>query len=256
MGKKNRTNGFVTSIPIPDVMIAHPRGFYDNVIALDGDEVLFAFNDAFEAHARQLELSVRAQKSETYIFHRDPATGVTQSQTGAIMRGLMSTIGGVEFIEGAIDAVKSARGQNIGIRVLTALFAARNPSSEGGQDVDSARGLRTKQLLDAGVVAQEDHVLYCEAHLKPVAMLYHGLHIPVLVDDRESTLISVTADYGLIAIGIDSRRRHNIPDGKGKMDDYGVVWFKTLYQATPFILDLYARMQSLKLIGEGVKTAS
>lgn len=113
----------------------------------------------------------------------------------------------------------------------------------------TAREGRTTQFLNAGVVLSADHVIFCEAHAKPIFMLDKLLlRIPVLVDDRASTLVSARKDHGLIAVGIEGSRTLRLPKGKGLVDRYGVVWFNSLSSAMPAIMEAFAQLQALGLL--------
>ncbi len=251
---------YVKSIPIPDVMRDQGAGFFDRILACDADGVLVNFDARVQEHANASSSVNKAKKfslsnSRTYYYHRDPATGLSKSEMGRIFRELMGKtkggIGDLEFYDGAIDAIKKARRAGIGTRVLTNLPGAMDPSPDAGQSYGwgTPRQLRKGQFLHADIVTEEDHVIFCEAHEKPTFMLDRILlRIPLLIDDRASTLVSAARDHGLIAVGVESSRTLKLPKGKGLLDQHGVVWFNSLTAAMPAVIEVFAEMQKLGLL--------
>ena len=249
----------VKSIPIPDVVREQGQGYFDAILACDADGVLVDFDARVQAHATVTLSTNRSQfhlqDSRTYFYHRDPATGLSREQMGHVFRDLMGKtkggIGDLEFYAGAIKAIKKARRAGIGIRVLTSVPGALDSSPDAGQSYGwgTSRELRTKQFLDTGIILEEDHIIFCAANEKPDVMLDKILlHIPLLIDDRASTLVSASRDNGLIAVGIESSRTLTLPKGHGLRDRYGVVWFNTLKDAMPHVIQAFYKMQSLGLL--------
>ena len=79
-------------------------------------------------------------------------------------------------------------------------------------------------------------------------MLKRGDHIPVIVDDRPSTLVSARWDYGLIAIGI---RKPGTNYNQGNYP--GIVWFSSLAAALPSLKQLYDTLEANKLINRAFR---
>lgn len=250
-------NKFVQSIPIPDVMRELGPRYFDRTIACDADGVLVDFDSYAQRHASATMPKGRTcqlTRSRTYFHHRDPATGVSKDEMGRVFRELMGRtkggMGELDFYAGAIEAIQQARAAGIATRVLTSLPGAHDSSPDSGQSYGwgTAREGRTRQFLNAGVVLSADHLIFCDAHAKPIFMLDKLLRIPVLIDDRASTLVSARKDHGLIAVGIESSRTLRLPKGKGLMDRYGVVWFNSLRSAMPAIIQVFEEMQTLGLL--------
>ncbi|CAN5302905.1 hypothetical protein BH10CYA1_BH10CYA1_53430 [soil metagenome] len=250
---------FVSSIPIPEVMRDQGARYFDLVLACDADGVLVDFDSRVQKHATESLLRgnhhFKLKESRTYYYHRDPKTQLSKEQMGRLFRELMGRtkggIGDLDFYEGAVDAIRKARKKGIEARVLTNLPGALDASPDAGQSYNwgTARQQRIQQFVKAGVVLEEDHVIFCEAHDKANVMLDKILlHIPLLVDDRASTLVSARADHGLIAVGIESSRTLKLPKGKGLIDRYGVVWFNSLQDAMPAIIEVFAELQELGLV--------
>lgn len=249
---------YVQSIPIPDVMRELGPRYFDSIVACDADGVLVNFDSYAQRHASASLPPGRTcylTHSRTYFHHRDPATGVSRDEMGRLLRELMGRtrggMGELPFYPGAIEAIQEARTAGIGTRVLTSLPGAHDSSPDGGQSYGwgTAREGRTRQFLNAGIVKSADHVIFCDAHVKPIFMLDKLIwRIPVLIDDRASTLVSARNDHGLIAVGIASARPLRLPKGKGLIDPYGVVWYNSLQSAMPAIIQVYAAMQALGLL--------
>lgn len=253
------TDKIVKSIPLSAVMRERGYGYFDPIIACDADGVLVDLETRMEEHAAQMmgdmRYPVNLATSRTYFHHRDPGTRISKDEIGHLLRELMNQtrggIGDLDFYPGAIKAIKNARKAGISTRVLTSLPGAFDSSPDNGQSYawGTARELRTQQFLTAGVIQEENHIVFCDAHEKPDWMLDRLLlHIPLLIDDRASTLISASVDHGLIAVGIESERTLTIPAGKGLLDRYGVTWFNSLSQAMPHILTVFNKMERKGLL--------
>lgn len=250
---------YVKSIPLAPVLRERGPGYFDPIIACDADGVLVDLQKRMEEHAAKMmgnrRFPVNLSTSRTYFHHRDPGTRVSKDEIGNLMRELMNQtrggIGDLEFYPGAVKAIKKARKAGISTRVLTSLPGAFDSSPDSGQSYGwgTARELRTEQFLAAGVIEEENHIAFCGAHEKPDWMLDRLLlHIPLLIDDRASTLISASVDHGLIAVGIESERTLILPAGKGLLDRYGVTWFNSLSEAMPHIITVFNKMERKGLL--------
>ncbi len=250
---------YVKKIPIPDVVREQGAGYFDSILGCDADGVLVDFDSRVQEHVgvittgRQRPINVK--NSRTYFYHRDPATGLSKAQMGQVFRDLMGKtkggIGDLQFYKGAVEAIKKARAAGIETHILTSLPGALDSSPDSGQSYGwgTPRQMRVQQFLKAGVITEEDNIIFCSAHDKPDFMLDRILlHIPVLVDDRASVLVNASKDHGLIAVGIESSRTLTLPEHYALLDRYGVVWFNSLKDAMPAIIKAYAKMRSLGLL--------
>jgi hypothetical protein len=236
-------------IPIPDSVMMRPKGYWDRKVALDADEVLLKYLAALEEHIRSnwkrnnIDRVVDLKGSDHYYLHANPArTGLTREEAGFFMREFaQKTRGGfgdLEFYPGAIQAVMQLWQHRIHPLVITDVPDGLQTSADNHQPHgwSTGRAAREAQLLSVGIIRTKDDIIFCEAHRKPSEMV-DGLHrIPILVDDRKSTLM-LAQERGLIAIGI---RRPELRYNHG--DCEGIIWFESLEEAIEPILDVFRRL--------------
>jgi hypothetical protein len=242
-------------IEIPETVLARPEEFWDPTVAVDADEVLVRFIGQAERHinARRQAHGQRPADlcaTQTYFFHGDPRVGLTAAEEAEAIKQLaLATQGGMgslEFYNGAVGAMKSLRASGIQPFVMTHVPSALDTSGAHEQRYGwgSAQAGRTEQFMQAGIIRDAEDLIFCRAAEKPAVMLDGIYHIPLLVDDRPSTLVSARWDYGLIAVGVrTAATRYN----QGAFE--GITWFDSLADAVPEIKRVFAELSRRHLIG-------
>lgn len=244
-----------SKIIIPPTVLSRPRGFWDRALAVDADEVLVRFGARVNDHINRSRRShgqapLDVLRSKTYYFHADPSVGLSKEEEGEVIRQVaLATQGGMgtlEFYDGAVDAMKTLRASCIQPFVLTNVPNAleNSPAHEQRYGWGTAQAARTEQLRAAGAIRDSEDVIFCAAADKPRWMLERMYHLPLLVDDRPSTLISARWDYGLIAVGIRSAQTGY---NQGAFED--VTWFDSFAAAVPAIQEVFAELERRDLLG-------
>lgn len=236
-------------IPIPDSVWQRPAGYWDAIVALDADEVLVRYLDGLEGHIRSvwatngIQRTVNLKESPAYYLHANPkVTGINRDEAGFFARDFaLKTKGGfgcLEFYHGAVEAVHKLRGAGIRPMVFTDVPDGMQTSGDNFQAYgwSTARSQREAQFLQHGVIASPDDIVFCEWHRKPTEMTERIYRIPVLVDDKPSTLV-LARERGLIPVGI---RTAETLYNQGEYE--GIVWFDSLAEAYEAIVDVYKRL--------------
>ena len=244
-------------IPIPRTILERRPGFWDPAVAVDFDGTVAEFDALMENYVNQRRLSrsirssVQLRHSGTYYFYRDPGTRLDKTECGECLREIAQAskggMGQQEFYPGARKALKVLKQNGVHPFIMTQVPGALDTSEahDQRQSWGTAQKLREKQLMDEGLISVPEDVIFCSAHEKPFWMLDKGYHIPLLVDDRVSTLVSASRDHGLIAVGIrTSTTRHN----QGEYE--GIVWFRSLAQAVPAIKQIFVELQDRCLLSK------
>lgn len=242
-------------IVIPDTVLARPPRFFDRAIAVDCDEVLVQFGARANEHVNR-QRAVYGQDpvdllaSETYYYHGDPRVGLSAEEEGEAIKQLaLATRGGMGslvFYKDAVEAIARLRAACIQPFVMTHVPSALDTSGAHEQRYGWGTGqeARTTQLQQAGIIRDSEDLIFCRAADKPKLMLDGIYRIPLLVDDRPSTLVSARWDYGLIAVGVRTKdTRYN------QADFPGVTWFDSLAAAVPEIKRVFAELKRRQLLG-------
>lgn len=241
-------------IEIPETVLARPPGFFDAAVAVDADEVLVKFGERAHRHVNRErksygQPSVDVLASATYFYHGDPRVGLSADEEGEVIRSLaLATHGGMgtlEFYPGAPQAIRALRQAGIQPFVVTHVPSALDTGvHEQRYGWGTAQEGRIAQLKQAGIARDSEDVIFCRAAEKPGLMLDGIYRIPLLVDDRPSTLVSARWDYGLIAVGV---RTKNTRYNRGCFE--GITWFDSLQSAVPEIKRVFAQLARRGLLG-------
>ncbi len=242
-------------IEIPPTVLDRPKKFWDRGVGVDCDQVIVDFNGRVSEYvsARRARFGgkpVDVTKSRTYYYFADPRVGLGENEEGEALKELyLATQGGMgelKFYDTARQAIREIASHCIQPYIITSVPNALEASgaSEQRYGWGTAQDLRIRQFFDAGLIRDSQDVIFCSAAEKPRFMLKGVYHIPLLVDDRPSTLVSARWDYGLIAVGIRSKQTlYN----QGQFE--GITWFESLADAVPSILEVYEELERRELLG-------
>ncbi len=242
-----------TEIVIPKNVLRKPARFWDATAAIDVDEVVLKFTAGLQGYVQKAldnegtGRKVNLLASTTYYYHADPETGLTRDEEGFYIREFFASreFGSLAFCDGAKQGIAVLKKSGIQPLFITNVPGAMDTSGDQHQPYSwgTAQRLRLKQLSEAGLVSVPEDVIFCSAHRKPVEMTEKLLRVPILVDDRPSTLVTASEDYGLIAIGIRTNQtRYN------QRNHEGIVWFNSLAEAVPYIRAIFKKLAQLGLL--------